>query len=75
MVYSERLNYALRNLPARKPRGSRENMIRYHMTYMMIAGLTREEAEKKALGMLKEAGVSTEGLDLKYREKGGRIWQ
>jgi len=63
-----RLEYALANLPARKPRGSRENIVRYHMMYLMAAGYSREDAEKEALKRMKEAGVSTEGLVLQYRE-------
>lgn len=60
------LEYALKNLPARKPRGSRENMVRYHMMYLMMASYTRRDAEKAALDILEKAGISTEGLELNY---------
>ena len=66
MNYADKLNYALRNLPARKKRGAPENWVRYFMYRFLMQGMTRGEAEKSALERLKDAGIPSDNLDLQY---------
>lgn len=63
---ADRLIYALRNLPSRKPRGSPENIVRQRMYCWMMAGKSRREAEKLCLEALQKAGVDCSNLELEY---------
>ena len=60
-------DYALRNLPWRKPRGSIENVIRAYMFPLLLKGMTREHAEITALAKARDQGYDVTKLQLEYK--------
>jgi hypothetical protein len=56
-------------LPARQARGSIENRIRRYMYPLLLKGVSREEAERRAIAKVKEEGYPVDNLKLEYRSE------
>jgi hypothetical protein len=69
MVKRDALAYVYANLPARMPRGSRENIIRASMFHLLRKGLSRDEALRIAMDKARAKGVDVNGLDLRFQRK------